>query len=296
MIHMRASILVLCFSASVLSCGGSVESADSPPVVRSEQKPTSHEPPGFVTLAHNPWDTVIGNQWNYLRRGASKDSDIVSDPTSPGSPSNVLRMIYTTDMPPDSEPGVHWRAVPSAKEIYTSWWLKASANWQCSPAGCGKQTFLFTEQSGQVHTGLYHPCAGPEQCSPAVNGPPFKLAVNTEWAPYGQKIWYPNFATTLINANEWAFVEVYYKWSTSNNMPNGIIRFWVNGVLNGNHTNVSYPAGSFIEFQYAPTTQNVPTQEYYLYLDDTHLSLPRNSSLATKPSPVPRNHHLVDPP
>ena len=53
----------------------------------------------------------------------------------------------------------------------------------------------------------------------------------------------------------------------------GIIRWWVNGVLNGDYRNVPYPAiRGFVEFQHAPTLQNPPPAEQYMYIDHTHVS------------------------
>jgi hypothetical protein len=46
----------------------------------------------------------------------------------------------------------------------------------------------------------------------------------------------------------------------------------VDGVLNGDYTTVTYPQGSFTEFQFAPTLQNPPPAEQYIYIDHTRLS------------------------
>ena len=54
----------------------------------------------------------------------------------------------------------------------------------------------------------------------------------------------------------------------------GVIRWWVDGVLNGNYANVHYPAGSFIEYQYAPTLQNAPPAEQYMYVDHSYVGVP----------------------
>ena len=226
-----------------------------------------NEPAGFATFNDQPWDTVIGNGWNYLRRSATLDSTIANDSAAPFSPPNELQIVFTPDMQPDSEPSVHWLGLPGLKEIYTGWWMKLSPNWDCSPAGCGKVTFLFTDGAGQVYTGVYHSDSG--------GGPPYRIAVNTEWAPYGQQIWYPNASTTPVSPGEWHRIEVYYKWETNSGASgDGIIRWWVDGVLNGNYTNVHYPASSFVEFQYAPTLQNPPAAEQYMYVDHTYVSRP----------------------
>jgi uncharacterized protein YjdB len=226
----------------------------------------SNEPAGFRTFNDQPWSLLTGNGWNYLRRTSSKDDGIVADLTAPRSAPDVLRIVFTTDMIHDTEPSVHWISLPGVREIYTTWWIKVSPNWQCSPAGCAKMTFLFTNGAGQVYTNLYNSASG--------QGAPYRVGVNTEWAPYGQRIWMPNATTTPINPGEWHKIEVYYRWETTSGAANGIIRFWVDGVLNGDYTNVQYPSGSFIEYQFAPTLQNTPSAEQYMYIDHTYVSMP----------------------
>ena len=235
----------------------------APPVTAPS---STNEVPGLSVLTDQPWNAIASLGWSYMRRTSSKNDSIISDSAAPFSPSNILQIVFTPDMRQDSEPSVHWLAVPKRKEVYTSWWMKLSPNWTCSPAGCGKVTFLFNEQGqGQVYTGVYH--------SDTSSGPPYRIAANTEWAPYGQNVWYPNVTTTPINPGEWHRLEFYYKWETIPGVSgDGIIRFWVDGVLNGNHTTVHYPASSFIEFQYAPTLQNPPSAEQYMYIDHTRIS------------------------
>ena len=233
---------------------------DNPP----SGSPWPNEPSGMTLLNDQPWNVLTGNGWNYLRRTSSKDAGIVVDTGAPLSPINVLRMVFTTDMQRDTEPSVHWMSLSGVKEIYTGWWMKVSPNWSCSPAGCGKVTFLFTNGSGQVYTNLYHPASG--------SGPPFRIGANTEWAPYGQQLWFPNVTTTLVHPGQWHRIEFYYKWETTPGVSgDGIIRWWVDGMLNGNHTNVHYPAASFNEFQFAPTLQNPPPAEQYIYVDHTRV-------------------------
>jgi hypothetical protein len=130
-----------------------------------------NEPAGFTLLNDQPWDAPIGNGWNYLRRTSSKDDRILIDTAAPLSPLNELQIIFTTDMVHDTEPSVHWMSVPRVKEIYTGWWMKVSPNWSCSPAGCGKVTFLFTSSSGQVYAGLYHPSMAPFTGRRTASGP-----------------------------------------------------------------------------------------------------------------------------
>ena len=219
-----------------------------------------------MTVNDQPWDLMTGNGWNYLRRGSSKDDGIVVDAGAPLSPLNELRIVFTPDMPANTEPSVHWMGVNSLTEVYTGWWMKVSPNWTCSPAGCGKMTFLFASGGGNVYTTILNP-------SDSAQGPPFRVGLRPQWGGYDLNI-LPNVATTLIYPGEWHRIEFYYKWETTPGVSgDGIIRWWVDGVLNGNHTNIRYPVSpGFVEFQYAPTLQNPPPAEQHMYIDHTRLS------------------------
>jgi hypothetical protein len=225
-----------------------------------------NQPAGFTLVSDQPWNQLTGNGWNYLRRSASKDSDIITDATLPFSPTQSLRIIFTPDQGDNHEPGVHWMGgLGGLKEVYTGWWIKTSPNWTCSPAGCGKMTFLFALGGANVYTTLLNPESG--------IGPPYRVGLRPQWGGYPGNI-LPNVATTWINPGEWHRIEFYYKWETTPGVSgDGIIRWWVDGVLNGNHTNITYPSASgFNEFQFAPTLQNAPTAEMYMYIDHTRLS------------------------
>jgi len=216
------------------------------------------------------------NGWNYLRRTSNTDDNIVADPTALFSASNVLRIVFTGGCCTDAEPSVHWISLSTVKEIYTAWWMKISPNWEPNPAGGGKITFLWTNNStGQVYTNLYHPCSYPEVCGQTVQGAPYKIGANTEWGPYGQMIWYPNVTTTWVTPGTWYRVEFYYRWETTpGSSGDGIIRWWVDGILNGNYTNVHYPsAAGFSQFEFAPTKQRVGVEQY-MYIDHAYVSTP----------------------
>jgi len=269
-----------------------------------------NEPTGFVPFNDQPWDRLarpdvraggyVGRalerlrgsfsgtreqreEWGYLRRTSSKDATITTDASAPFSPSNVLQIVYTPDMLPDSEPSVHWIRLPWVQEVYTGWWIKLSPNWISNPAGGGKITFLFAENgAGQVYTNYYHPSD-----DGTVPGPPYRIGANTEWAPYGQRVWLPNVATTWIRPGEWHRMEFYYRWETTPGVSkDGIIRWWVDDKLNGDYTDVHYPPASrtgFQEFQFAPTVQFVGPAERYMYIDHTYVST-RRSDETTPPS------------
>jgi Bacterial Ig-like domain (group 2) len=229
---------------------------------------TSNEPAGYRAFNDQPWNAigtwqVADNNWYYALRTSTINDAIIQDATAPRSPLNVLEIVFPPTMAANSEPSVHWIVLPSGvKAIYTTWWVKLSPNWTPSPAGGGKITFLHTA-TGQVYTGFFGSSA------------PHHLSVNTEWSPYGQLIWDPNVTTTPLWYNQWYHMEWYMQWESAPGAGDGIMRWWVNGVLNGNYTNVSYPNdGGFTQFEFAPTLQNPPPATQYMYVDHAYISTP----------------------
>lgn len=226
---------------------------------------------GFLPRPHDrvynnqPWDDLTANGWNWVRRESSQDPSIVADPTAPVSPENVLRIVFTPDMGYGNEPSAHWIELPRTTEISTSWWLKLSSNWTCAlNEWCTHISYLFPQNGdGQVYTGLFHP-------SDDQAGPPYRVGANTEWAPYSTNRMLPNIATTWLNPGEWHRIEFYYKWETTPGISgDGVIRWWVDGVLNGDYTNVHYPVTpGFQEFQFAPTF-GTPDEDQYMFVDHT---------------------------
>jgi len=254
-----AAVLGLLFATmGLLACGrGLVQPT-------REDQTTQHEPQGMVPLNDQPWNGVSTNGWGYLRRTSAKDDDIASDATAPVSPPQVLRIVFTPSMQRDSEPSVHWIVLPRSREVFTTWWMKLSPNWTPSPAGAAKMTFLqaWPDGQGQVYAALLDSRA------------PHRMAVNTEWAPYGQKVWESNVTTSRISYDRWYGFAWYAKWESAPGAGDGILRWWVDGVLNGDHTNVIFPSGSggFQQFEFAPTVQVPAPAEQYMYIDHTHVS------------------------
>ena len=143
--------------------------------------------------------------WSHLRRTSSADDTVVRDESAPASPPYVLQIVFTPDMLKDHEPSVHWVSLPRVREVYAAWWIKLSANWTASPAGAGKMTFLhaWPDGEGQVYTALFG------------STPPHRVSANTEWLPYGQKVWDPNVTTTPVEYDRWYRIEWYVKWASS---------------------------------------------------------------------------------
>jgi len=253
-------VLWLAIVAGLLGCDRPAEEARVPTGI----DPTSLSGGGLLPFNEQRWGTVVGDGWSYQRRTGSKDDDTVSDSAAPFVPPTALRIIFTPDMQPDSEPGVHWLMLPDKKELLAEWWMKLSANWTPSPAGGGKISFLHAGPfgNGQVYSGVFGSRA------------PHHISVNTEWKPYGQKIWEPNTSSTPIFYDRWYRIQWYVRWATAPGAADGIMRWSVDGVLNGNYLGVVFPSAGigFRQFEFAPTLQNPPPAEQYMFIGPTFVS------------------------
>lgn len=217
----------------------------------------------LVPFSDQPWHRLIDGPWNYLRRSSSKDADIVVDATAPFSPPNVLRMVFSPTLETDRQPTVHWTGLPAVAELYATWWIKLSANWVPNPAGAGKMAFLWPPQGNGV---LYSNIAGSRL--------PHHVNIVTTWPEYGYKFWEPNVTTTAVSYDRWYRVEWYVKWDSSPGAGDGIIRWWVNGTLNGDYSAVRFPACCLLQFEFAPTMQLPPPVDQYMYIDHTWIATP----------------------
>ena len=224
------------------------------------------QPTGLRSVSDQEWTALKPTGWDYLRRTSSKNDDICRDPSTARS---ALRIVFTPDMAPNTEPSVHWLGLPSVNTVYAAWLIRLSPNWTSSPAGGGKIAFLHTP-TGQVYTGFFGAKA------------PHRVSVNTEWAPYGQQIWGPNVTTTPIEYGKWYRIEWYLQWESVPGAGDGVIRWWVNGTLNGDYHNMRYPVGGFTQFEFAPTLQNPPPAEQYMYIGHTLISVPAGALPGTR--------------
>lgn len=81
-------------------------------------------------------------------------------------------------------------------------------------------------------------------------------------------------------------LEFYIKDSTTTTSRDGIMRWWVNGVLSGNYTNLNLYGGGWNRWTWTPTWDNcggnqvcdlrgvLNTQEWVHYIDHLHISIP----------------------
>jgi len=98
----------------------------------------------------------------------------------------------------------------------------------------------------------------------------------------------PNVNTTSFAKGSWTILEVYIRKSTTSTSRDGTVRWWVNGVLNGNYTDVNYAMNGLNEWMWTETwdgsgdmgTSNTVNWEHWV----DHLYISTGGTVTPSPS------------
>lgn len=239
-----------------------------------------NDPPGSTLLTDWNFTTLTGNGWFDAYPGSSV---IVSDPTTPGSPNNVVQMTYHKGMIGGIGPGnINYPLPANTFELYAGYWWKPSNPWQGHIAGNKISFFLGNGNAGSIILFMAGPPTGPFTLSiyyPTVGVSNGHLP-NSYGDDPGTRHLNGNVSNPTIELGKWHRLELYTKHSTTGTSKDGIIRWWLDGTLVGNHINVNFVRSPFAEFQFAPTwggTGDVKTQTDYFWFDDVRLSRPNGA-------------------
>jgi hypothetical protein len=239
-----------------------------------------HEPSGFslisdygfgdpVPVSYNPLGLGTSGwnvQWNSLGNGSG-----ISDPGAPFSAPGVYQVKYPTGFADGTAPStVEYDFASRPTELYWGFWWKPSNPFQSDASGVNKIAFVFTPSG---NTDLLYFDLSPN---------PWRIRCMDDLyaggGPDAGKRDEPNVATTVIALGQWHRIEIYVKYSTGSN-ADGIVQWWVDGVLNGSYSNLKMVQdGGFNHVQLSPTYGgnggDVKSETDYFWFDHTHLSRP----------------------
>lgn len=200
-----------------------------------------NEPPGMTLVTETPLSALVGGGWQQVQRQTTNGSGlfVVSDPSAPISPPNVLEFRYAVGYTGGSEPGCAFYNPPPIQETYFAFSWKPSNPWQNHPgSNVNKLAFMFPVSGNPIYIQMFN-----------VGGQYF-LTVEPEFAGDTRRL-DPNRANTPIVLGAWHLVEWYVKYGAGNT---GITRWHLDNVLQGEYTDLGTPSDAgFGEYQLAPT-------------------------------------------
>jgi hypothetical protein len=177
------------------------------------------------------------------------------------------------------------------REVYAGFWWKASPNWQQETNSAVSKIAFFVSNGGwDVFIGMQGPQGGPYALSVVFESP--TLSNGHLPASYGDnpgtRILLGNVSRPSVSPGNWYRIEMYSKHSTTATSRDGIFRWWVNGALCGDYTNVNFIDLPWVQFNLSPTwggMNNTKTQTDYYWFDHIHLSLPKGAAASPTDQP-----------
>jgi hypothetical protein len=253
-----------------------------------------NEPPNSIPLidcAFNQLD-CDGQLWDVYKSGS-----IAQDPTAPFSPPGVGRasLFY-----PNTQGGielVYFKRAP-LREIYAGFWFKVNEGWQQNSVGANKVFFLraVNDLQGGTQTNGNWAIAG--------YGNPMQLVWSHNTGTLDNShacsqdlglVCYSNMGSGNIYVGRWHRIEAYVRASRCPICRDAIVRWWVDGQLAGNYTNLNYGTKVVNEWVWAQTWDGHGnslgrTQDVHQFIDHLHISAPNcplPCDATSRPAPPP---------
>ncbi len=224
-------------------------------------------------------------------------SRIVSDSSAPVSPSSAVQSLMPAG---NSYGGMQLNYVTSQtyREIYVGLIWRTNPQFQGRPVGnklffvrgpLNNGVFLFNNTALNNGSGLmiFAHNSGALDNSHAC-GELLGLAC------------YPNAGPGVLTVGTWTKLEAYIKSSTTATSRDGTVRWWINGVLAGNYTNLNINQLGSNEWVWSETwdgcgingaspcdLSRVNTVDWAHFIDHLHISIPNGGTSADNPPGPP---------
>ena len=244
--------------------------------------PWPDEPAGFTATADYGFPDSIpatdseksipgGSGWRSIFNSKAGDgtwnTTRADDASAPASPTSVVQWRYPTTFAGGSAPGTLFYDHQSETEVFAGFWWKPSSPWQDHPSShVNKIAFWYTGGGpGSIDIQMF-----------GEGGNVYNLHVVSEFTGITSTRFQPNVNATAISLGQWHLVEWHMKYATTPGGSDGVLEWWLDGVLQGRYTTVQTPADAgFYEFKFSPTWGGVgdlKTETDYYWVDQVHLS------------------------
>ena len=243
----------------------------------------TNEPAGSSVLVDCTFSSTPGSCGILDVYGSGISVSDSSAPVSPGGAVKALlyaratqggmQLIYTTPQP--------------VREMYVGF------TWRTNPQFQGrivqnKLFFIRGNNLGNGYFGMWNPPGSPTMKMEW--GHNTSGLDNSHTCAMDSGLWcYANVGPSMITLGQWAKIEVYQKSSTTATSRDGALRWWVNGVMGGNYTNLNYAPGGLSEWQWNNTWDGAQdmgtsnTVDWEHWIDHVHISLPNGAPNVDSP-------------
>jgi endonuclease/exonuclease/phosphatase family metal-dependent hydrolase len=225
-----------------------------------------NEPAGLTMLTDNPWNVKNAPGWQCFNPGVPGEqlANVVSDPSAPSSPSSVLEFLYPKGHIAGTGGEFCWYDL-NLNEIFIGTYFKYIEGWQQPGSNYSKLFYVFQELN-------YNRQATYMVVDGMPNGK-LELKINNEAG--GGEWWLQNMTNVQLTPGTWYRLELYMKKASVSGAADGIVRWWVDGVLAANHTNARLRGEPFTQFPLHPLWGGIggtKSRDEWLRYDHTYIS------------------------
>jgi hypothetical protein len=260
----------------LLALFGCADAESGPLGVAELESAWPNEPAGLPLLSDYGFgdsipmsDGPVGDHWQVADQDATTFVDSRSDTAAPLSPGSVARWLYPDGMVGGSAPATIWYPLwihdtLAKREVYAGFWWRFSDPWQGHSSNVNKIAFLFPYGGGDIYLAMYG--------SP---GGPYHLRVEPQFPGLSNEWYLPNVNASEVVPGSWHRIEWYVRYASPAG-GDGVVQWWLDGVLQGEYTDVETPTDlGFIEFKLSPTwggAGDEKLQDDFAWVDHARLS------------------------
>lgn len=249
----------------------------------------TNEPAGASVQLDCGFDTpTCGGQLFDPYSTAGGTLTVQQDSSAPLSPSNVMRSTQDYRVGSGGTE-LHYIAPTLIREVYVGFWWRTNPEFTGNQVNANKTFFIRGTQGGQ--NGVFYLRTNPGEPKFLYWSTQLPYNLNQCFGAPDQDHCYPNVTTTPINPGTWYRVEVYMKASSCPTCRDGAVRWWINGVLNGNYSNFAY--GPLVnEWVWSETWDGAGngagfTSNPAHFIDHLHISAPNGTASTDIPAGAP---------
>ena len=219
-----------------------------------------------------------------------------TDATAPLSPSSVLQNVNSPTCHQGCA-GVLWRHLNNLNEVYIGFWWHMNSDFEGAGVYTNKLFFVKTDDMNSF-MGAYGP-PGSASFQMRFNSQNNAGIITCHMAGTQQPCtstqggWiFPIFNTgqAYLVKNTWNRIEMYGKRSTSRTSRDGVLKYWLNGVLIGSWTDMNWGNGGFTTFMITHTWDGSwavidPDHTWIHTIDHVRVSQPNAGSTSDTTAP-----------
>jgi hypothetical protein len=208
---------------------------DSEIEVLDDQEPPpstgTREPSGYSMVTDRAFTSLDDAGWGY---NSSSRFTIVTDESAPRSCCSVAQAYYPAGFKGGSGPATTWFNFSGRgnTELYASFWLKLSDNWQGHSSGVNKVVFAWIHGDASVYLSAQGSGSGP-----------LRPQIRLQAVPDGSHNLSQNVESIAVERGKWHHWE-FQLISNSEGNRNGVARLWIDGKLISDHRDVRYSSSS----------------------------------------------------